>query len=148
VQSHFLKYAALAANLQPLLSERLDFSQSTGRREGDVDWQFGKHTRRSSETAVSSHKQGYVKRKSTDSDSRDSNKGPPCDRYCDSGTGRRLDAQVRQVRYVKESNSPYRQGANNRRQNNPQNGRLTDNTSQSDLNLYAPEFEPRTINSR
>ena len=29
VQSHFLKYAALAANLQPPLSERLHFSQSS-----------------------------------------------------------------------------------------------------------------------
>jgi hypothetical protein len=84
-----------------------------------------------------------------DSDSSDSDERPPRDRYHESGASRRQNAQVRPDRYTGSGsgNSPYRQGANNRRQNNPRNGRWRQNATQSNLNTHAREFEPRTISS-
>jgi hypothetical protein len=157
MQSHFLKYARLAANLQPPLSELDLVNAFISHYPSDIQRVMLSGGLRSIQDAVAflakmqslDISRDKPRGSRQDLDLRDSNGRSPRDGYYESGASRRQDAQVRHVRYTGSGsgNSPYRQGASNRRNNNPQNGRWRDNASQSTLNTHARESEPRTISS-
>jgi hypothetical protein len=89
------------------------------------------------------------KGKRVDPNWRDPKRGPPRDRYYDSGANRRPDTQMRHVRYARNEDSrnlPYRQGASNRGRNWLQYDRGRNNTPRSSLNARAHEFEPSNTN--
>ena len=157
MQSHFLKYAGLAANLQPPLSELDLVNALISHYPSDIQRVMLSGSLRSIQDAVAflakmqslDTSRDKPRGSRQDSDSRDSNGRSPRDGYYESGASRRQDGQVRHVRYTGSGtgNSSYCQGASNRRHNNSQNGRWRYNASQSTLNTHAREFEPRTISS-
>jgi hypothetical protein len=82
---------------------------------------------------------------------KEQNRGPPCDRYCDSGANRRQDTKMRRVRCARNEDSrnfTYRQGTRNRGRNYLHNDRRRNNKPRSNLNARAQEFEPGNTNSQ